>query len=133
MSSGGVAAAPTPEAKAAGFLYKGFGIGAAADVIREKLGNPRDKSDGQDLYVFGDDESVQFIYGADRTVTAIMITYAGKLNEAPTPKDVFGVDVAAGADGGISKMVRYPKAGYWISYNKIVGDNSIISIAMQKL
>ena len=32
-------------------------------------------------------------------------------------KDVFGEDVPAKADGGVSKMVRYPKAGYWISYN----------------
>ncbi len=123
----------TPEPKSIGFRYRGFGIGDPAEEIRKKLGEPRDKSDRQDLYVFGDDESVQFIYGLDAKVTAIMITFTGKLNSAPTPKDVFGEDVPKKPDGGIFKMVRYPKEGYWISYNKIVGDDSIISIAMQKL
>ncbi len=127
------AAAPAPAVKAAGYLYKGIGIGMLADDVREKLGDPKDKSDPQDLFVFGNDESAQFIYGPDKKVTAIMITFSGKLSEAPTPRDVLGEDVAPNANGGISKLVRFPKAGYWISYNKIVGDDSIISIAVQKL
>ncbi|HMQ05146.1 MAG TPA: hypothetical protein PKD26_14595 [Pyrinomonadaceae bacterium] len=129
----GIVASPTPDEKAVGFKYRGFGIGDLAEEIRKKLGDPKDKSDRQDLYLFGDNESVQFIYGAESRVTAVMITFTGKLSSAPTPKDVFGVEVAPKPDGGIFKMVRYPKEGYWISYNKIVGDDSIISIAMQKL
>ncbi len=125
------AAQPTPVEKA--FLYKGIAIGTLTDDVRSKLGDPKDKTDAQDLYIFNDDESAQFLYGPDHKVTAIMITFSGKLSEAPKPKDVFGEDVPAKADGGVFKMVRYPKLGYWISYNKIVGDNSIISIAMQKL
>lgn len=83
--------------------------------------------------MFGDNESAQFIYGADKKVTAIMITYSGKMTGALTSKDVFGEDVPAKSDGGVFKMVRYPKSGYWISYNKIVGDDSIVSIAVQKM
>jgi hypothetical protein len=124
---------PQTEPKAAGFLYKGIGIGAAADDVRAKLGEPKDKTDPQDLFVFSDSESAQFIYGPDKKVSAIMITFTGKLEGAPTTKDVFGEDVAARPDGGISKMVRYEKAGFWIAYNKIVGDESMISIAMQKI
>jgi hypothetical protein len=125
--------APTPPAKSVGFLYKGIMIGMAADDVRKKLGEPKDRSDPQDLFVFSDEESAQFLYGPDKTVTAIMVTFSGKMTGAPTPKDVFGEDVPAKSDGGIFKMVRYPKAGYWISYNKIIGDGSIVSIAMQKL
>lgn len=125
--------APTPDVKTAGFLYKGIGIGMLADDVRKKLGEPRDKSDPQDLFVFSDEESAQFLYDSGKKVTAIMITYSGKMTGAPTPKDVFGEDVPAKSGGGVSRMVRYPKAGYWISYNKIVGDETIVSIAMQKM
>ena len=121
---------PEPPAK---YMYKGITIGATTDEVRKKLGDPKDKSDPQDLYVFSDDEAAQFLYGPDKKVTAIMITYSGKLDGAPTAKDVFGEDVPPKPDGGIFKMVRYPKAGYWISYNKIVGDDSMVSIAMQKM
>ena len=124
-------ASSTPAASA-GYLYKGIGIGSPADDVRKKLGEPKEKTDPQDLFVFSDEESVQFLYGPDKKVTA-MITFSGKMTGAPTAKAVFGEDVAARPDGGLFKMVRYPKAGYWISYNKIVGDDSIISIAMQKL
>jgi hypothetical protein len=86
-----------------------------------------------DLYMFSDTESVQFYYDADKLVNAIMITYTGDLTKAPTAKDIFGEDVEARPDGGISKMVRYPKAGYWISYNRTAGDDAIVSIAMQKI
>ncbi|MBK9152717.1 MAG: hypothetical protein IPM25_00535 [Chloracidobacterium sp.] len=115
------------------FVYRAVPIGTTAEEVRKKLGDPKDKSDAQDLYIFSDDESAQFIYDGDKKVRAIMITFTGKLGEAPTPKQVFGVDAEAKPDGGIFKMVRYTKAGFWISYNKIVGDDSIISIAMQKI
>lgn len=113
--------------------YKGLGIGATTVSVREKLGEPKDKSDAMDLYVFSDSESAQFYYGPAKTVTAIMITYSGDLKKAPTAKDVFGEDVAPKPDGGIFKMVRYPKAGYWVSYNRTAGDDAIVSIAMQKI
>jgi hypothetical protein len=125
-------AAPTPAASPA-FSYKGVSLGMAADDVRAKLGDPKEKSDAQDLYVFSDEESAQVLYDAGHKVNAIMITFSGKLTGAPTPKDVFGEDIEPRPDGGISKMVRYPKAGYWIAYNKIVGDDSMISIAMQKI
>jgi hypothetical protein len=125
--------AAAPESRVAGYLYKGIGIGMTSDDVRKKLGDPKEKSDPQDLFVFNDEESAQFLYGPDKKITAIMLTFSGKMTGAPTAKDVFGEDVQAKPDGGISKMVRYEKAGYWVSYNKIVGDESIVSIAMQKM
>ncbi len=133
QTPGAAKVALEPAARSVGYLYKGLGIGMTADEVRKTLGEPKDKTDPQDLFVFSDEESAQFIYGPDKTVTAIMITFSGKLTGAPTAKDVLGEAVPAKPDGGISKMVRYQKAGYWISYNKIVGDESMVSIAMQKM
>jgi hypothetical protein len=124
--------APTPES-AAFKDYKGVSIGMAAQAVRKALGDPKEKSDPVDLYIFSNEESAQFFYGDDKTVNAIMITYTGDLKKAPTPMTIFGVEAAPAADGGIFKMIRYPKAGFWISYNRTAGDDAVISIAVQKL
>ena len=113
--------------------YRGIAIGTSTNDVRTKLGSPKDKSDAQDFYSFSDDESAQFYYSDGHLVTAIMITYIGNLKAAPTPKQVFGEDVPPKADGGVSRMVRYPKAGYWISYNRGSGDDAMITIAIQKI
>ncbi len=113
--------------------YRGLSIGLTADAVRTKLGNPKDKSDAMDLYMFGDTESAQFYYDASKSVTAIMITYSGDLKNAPTPRDVLGEDVEPKPDGGIFKMVRFPKAGFWISYNRTAAPDAIVNIAFQKM
>ncbi len=123
---------PTPE-KVVFSAYKAVSIGMKADDVRTKLGAPKDKSDAMDLYVFSDSESAQFYYDAAGSVTAIMITYSGDLKLAPTPKDIFGEDAPVKEDGGIFKMVRYPKAGFWISYNRSGGADGVVSVAMQKI
>jgi len=115
------------------YEYKGIWIGMTADAVRAKLGNPKDKSDTQDLYVFSESEAVQFYYNADHQVNAMMITFSGDLKTAPSPKEVFGQDVAPKADGAIFKMERYPKEGYWMSYNRSGGTDAVISIAIQKI
>lgn len=131
----GWVSAQTPPATPAPnkYLYKGIFIGNKADEVRGKLGEPKDKSAAQDLYVFSDEESAQFMYDANGVVTAIMLNFSTKMSKAPTPKEVLGEEVPANADGGIFKMVRYPKAGYWISYNRVPGDDGLIIVAMQKI
>ena len=124
---GSAVAAQTPKK----FEYKGVSIGMAADAVRTKLGNPKDKSDSQDMYAFSDNETVQFYYDASHQVQAMMIFYSGDLKRALTAKDVFGEDVAANPDGGISKKEEYKKEGFWISYNRM-GSDSIV-IAVQKM
>lgn len=125
--------APSPTVKKSFSEYRGVVIGSTADDLRKRLGPPKEKSDAQDFYSFSDNEIAQFYYDSGHLVTAIMITYMGNLNSAPSPKDVFGEDVPANPDGGISKMVRYPKAGYWISYNRGSGSDALLSIAIQKM
>ncbi len=125
---------PTPIRENKGMTeYRGVVIGTAADDVRNKLGNPKDKSDAMDLYTFSDSETAQFYYGPAKSVTAIMITFSGELKDAPSPMTVLGEDVEAKPDGSIFKMVRFPKAGYWISYNRTPPPDAIVNIALQKM
>jgi len=124
--------AAKPEGKPANPTFKGISIGMLADEVRKKLGEPKEKSDAQDFYVFSDDETGQIVYDAQHAVSAISFDYTGK-STAPVPKDVLGVDIAPKADGAIYDLIRYPKAGYWISYNKTGGSDPMISITMQRI
>ena len=124
---------PTPADKPAYTAYKGVEIGTAAADVRKKLGTPKDAADRHEDFVFSETESAQVYYDADNKVMAIAITYIGKLEKAPTAKAVFGEDVEAKPDGGVFKMERYPKAGFWISYTRTGGDDPLIMIAIQKM
>lgn len=124
---------PTPPSHKPMSAYRGVSLGMKADEVRAKLGQPKDKSDEMDMYIFAETESAQFYYDAAHLVTAVMITYTGDLKNAPTPKEVFGEDAVAKPDGSIFKMVRYPKAGYWLSYNRSGGTDQVISVAFQKI
>lgn len=113
--------------------YKGITLGLTADAVRAKLGEPKEKSDAQDLYIFSSSEAAQFFYDGAKNVNAMMINYTGDLKDAPTAKDIFGVDVPPREDGMIFKMERYPKLGYWISYTRMSGADAMVTIAIQKL
>ena len=115
-----------------GFQFRGVKIGMATDEARKKLGAPREKSAEQDFYVFNDNEAVQ-IYYEKVTVSAIAIDYMNGANGIPTPKAVLGAEAEAKADGSIHKVVRYPKAGYWVSYSRTAGNEPTITITMQKI
>ena len=120
----------TPEGN--GFQFRGVKIGMATDDARKKLGSPRDKSPEQDFYLFNENEAVQ-IYYEKGAVSAIAIDYMTGANGVPSPKDVLGAEAEAKADGSIHKVVRYPKAGYWVSYSRTAGNEPTITITMQKI
>ncbi|MGQ0761940.1 MAG: hypothetical protein ACT4OT_07990 [Acidobacteriota bacterium] len=115
-----------------GFQFRGVKIGMATDDARKKLGSPRDKSPEQDFYLFNDNEAVQ-IYYEKGAVSAIAIDYMSGSNGVPTPKAVLGTEAEVKADGSIHKVVRYPKAGYWVSYSRTAGAEPTITITMQKI
>ena len=115
-----------------GFQFRGVKIGMATDDARKKLGSPREKSPEQDFYLFNDNEAVQ-IYYEKGAVSAIAIDYMTGSNGIPTPKAVLGAEAEAKADGSIHKVVRYPKAGYWVSYSRTAGNEPTITITMQKI
>lgn len=113
--------------------FKGVSIGMTADECRHKLGDPRDKGTEQDFYVFDEKQAVQVFYDKTGKVTAISIDFMGAGSDAPPPKTVFGSDIEAKPDGSMYKLVRYPKAGYWVSYNRTAGDAGLITVTMQKI
>ncbi|HLL16885.1 MAG TPA: hypothetical protein VK388_17630 [Pyrinomonadaceae bacterium] len=113
--------------------YKGVRIGMAADEARKKLGAPTDKGDAQDFYVVSNKESVQVMYDSAKKVAAIALIYMNAGDKALTPKVVIGEEVEARPDGSVYKLVRYPKAGYWVSYSRTAGDSPIVSVTMQKM
>ena len=113
--------------------YRGIQIGMTTDETRKKLGNPKDKGDEQDFYVFGEKETAQIVYDKAHKVSVLSVDFQNGATGVPTPKIVFGDDVAAKADGSIYKLIRYKKAGYWVSYNRTAGDSPMISITIQRI
>jgi len=111
--------------------YKGVMIGMPMADARTKLGTARDKSDSEDYYVYSDNENCQVLYGNDKTVRVISITYLGK--NAPTAKDIFGVDAEAKPDGGINKRIEYPKSGFWVSYLRTKGSDPMVVVTVQRM
>ena len=115
--------------------YRGVKIGWLADEVRKKLGNPANKGDEQDFYVFAESkETAQVLYDKSTgKVTAISIDFINGAREVITPQQVFGADFDAKPDGSKYKLVRYPKAGYWVSYSRTAGDTPIITVTIQQI
>ena len=111
--------------------YKGVQIGMSVEEARKKLGDPKDKGDTQDFYMFSEKETAQVFYDKGK-VMAVSVNYLGDKN-APVPKGVFGTDVEAKPDGGIYKLIRYPGAGYFVSYNRTSGDDPLVTVTMQRI
>ncbi|HEX8499087.1 MAG TPA: hypothetical protein VF659_00755 [Pyrinomonadaceae bacterium] len=112
--------------------YKGVRIGMTAEEARKLLGSPTDKGDTQDVYSFNDNESCQVYYDETKKVSAVSVTFlSGK--SAPTAKAVLGDEPEARQDGSVYKLIRFPKAGYWVSYTRTSGDAPMTVIAIQRL
>jgi len=114
--------------------FKGVRIGMPTEEARKKLGSPKDKSDDQDFYLFNDNQAVQVYYDkATKKVTAISIDFMNGANQIPTAREIIGSEIEPKSDGSGYKMVRYPKAGYWVSYSRTGGKEPTITITMQKI
>ena len=113
--------------------FKGVSIGMPADEARKRLGSPRDKSAEQDFYLFGDNQAVEIYYDKAGAVSAISIDFMSGANGIPSCKDVLGAEAEKKADGSVYKLIRYPKAGYWVSYSRTAGDAATVTITMQKM
>ena len=112
--------------------FKGVRIGMPTEDVRKKLGSPRDKGDEQDFYVFNDTQAVQIFYDKAKTVNAISIDFMSGASQIPDPKNVVG-ELEIKTDGSAYKLVRYPKAGYWVSYSRTAGKDPTTTITMQKI
>jgi len=125
---------PTSGEEAAGSFneYRGIQLGMLADEVRKKLGSPKDKGDEQDFYIFDETETAQIVYDKTHKVITISADFL-KSTGTLTAKQVLGAEVEAKADGSVYKMVRYPKAGYWLSYNRTGGAPPLTTITLQKI
>lgn len=126
-------AAPDDQEQPAFSEFKGVRIGMKTDEARKKLGSPTDKSAEQDFYVFNDTQAVQVFYDKAGAVTAISIDFMSGEKGIPSAKEILGSEADAKPDGGVYKMVRYPKAGYWVSYSRTAGNTPTTTITMQKI
>jgi outer membrane protein assembly factor BamE (lipoprotein component of BamABCDE complex) len=115
--------------------YKGVAIGMPAAEVREKLGAPKlDDADGF-FYVFSDTETAQVMFDAKKNVSGVSVVFAAEHAASPTFADVFGKaeEATTKPDGSIYKLVRYPDAGYWVSYSRMAGETAMVTITIQKL
>ena len=113
--------------------YRGVQIGSLADDVRKKLGNPTDKSPEQDFFVFGDKETAQILYDKTGKVVTISVDFMSGASGVITPKQLFNSDIEAKPDGSMYRMVRYPKAGCWLSYNRTAGAQPLVTVTLQKI
>lgn len=113
--------------------YRSVKIGMTSDEVRKKLSDPSDKSDEQDFFVFGENESAQVFYDKTHKVFAISVNFLNGAQNMPTPKVVLGSDLAAKPDGSMYRMVRYPKAGLWVSFSRTAGDSPLTTVTLQKI
>jgi hypothetical protein len=113
--------------------YRGVQLGMSADEVRKKLGDPKDKSEEQDFFVFNESETAQIVYDKEHKVITISADYMTSGATVPTAKQVFGSDVEAKTDGAVYKMIRFTKAGYWLSYNRTGGASPLTTVTLQKI
>lgn len=113
--------------------YKGVTLGMTTEEARKKLGTPSDKDDQQDFFVFNEKESAQVFYDKTHKVMALSVNYLGVDAGTPQPKAVLGTDIEAKPDGSMYQLIRYPKAGCWVSYSRTAGDSPLITVTIQKL
>ena len=84
--------------------------------------------------MFGEKETAQFQYDkATKKVVAISVDFVNGASTVLTPQQVFGADIEAKPDGSKYRLIRYPKAGYWLSYSRTAGDTPIVTVTIQKI
>jgi len=113
--------------------YRGVQLGMTAEEVRKKLGDPKDKGDEQDFFIFSDNETAQVVYDKERKVITISADFLTAGDTVPTARQVFGSEVEAKADGSVYKMMRFTKAGYWLSYNRTGGGSPLTTVTLQKI
>jgi hypothetical protein len=113
--------------------YRGINVGLSVDEVRQKLGKPEEKFDDMDLFVISDKERARVYYDKDKKARAISVTYIGTNSGTPTPVAVLGMEIETKQDGSMHHLIRYPEAGYWVSYSRTAGESPLVMVTMQKI
>lgn len=131
---GAAAQAPDKKNLPAWQNYRGVAIGMTADEVRAKLGAPRSEDAEGFFYVFSETENAQILMDANKKVRTISTVFSAEHQASPAFADVFGKteEMQAKPDGSLFKMVRYPDAGYWVSYSRMAGEKAMVIVMIQK-
>jgi hypothetical protein len=113
--------------------YRGVQLGMTAEEVRKKLGEPKDKGTEQDFFVFNETETAQIVYDKSQKVVTISADFMTQGPDVLTAKEVFGAEVDPKPDGSVYKLVRFPKAGYWVSFNRTSGASPMTTVTLQKI
>jgi hypothetical protein len=46
---------------------------------------------------------------------------------------VLGTEIETKEDGSMHQLIRYPEAGYWVSYNRTAGESPLVLVTMQRI
>jgi hypothetical protein len=113
--------------------YRGVQLGMSADEVRNKLGEPKEKGGDQDFYIFNETETAQIVYDKTQKVITISADFMTMGAGVLTSKEVFGAELEPKPDGSVYKMVRYTKAGFWLSFNRTSGTSPLTTVTLQKI
>lgn len=97
--------------------FRHAGIGTAADELKKAWGKPEIEDKDGFIFEFSDKEMAQVALDGEKKVDTIAFTFRDGTG-APKAEDVFGPGekIERKPDGSHFHMVRYPEAGYWVSY-----------------
>ena len=113
--------------------FRKASIGTSADDLKKAWGKPEVEDKDGFLYEFSDKEMAQVVIDAGKKVDTIAVTFKDG-EGAPKAEEIFGPSekIERKEDGGVFHMVRYPEAGYWVSYFS-QGDGKSVIITYKKI
>jgi hypothetical protein len=130
---GGPVPPPANEPSSSFNAYRGVQLGMTAEEVRKKLGEPKDKGTEQDFFIFNETETAQIVYDKSQKVVTISADFMTQGPDVLTAKQVIGAEVDPKPDGSVYKLVRFPKAGYWVSFNRTGGASPMTTVTLQKI
>jgi len=113
--------------------FRKAGIGTTAADLKQAWGKPEVEDKTGFISQFSGKEMAQVALDADQKVDTIAVTFQDGTG-APKPEEVFGPKekIERKEGGGLFHMVRYPEAGYWVSYFS-QGDGKAVIITYKKI
>lgn len=113
--------------------FRKASIGIDADELKKAWGKPEVEDATGLIFELSDKEMAQIAIDPDKKVNTIAVTFKDG-SGAPTAEEVFGPGekIERKENGTIFHMVRYPEAGYWVSYLS-QGEGKSVILTFRKL
>ena len=113
--------------------FRKASIGIMAEDLKKAWGKPAVEDNTGYIYEFSEKEMAQVSITEDKKVDAIAVTFRDGTG-APKAEEVFGPKekIERKENGSVFHMVRYPEAGYWVSYLS-QGPGKMVIVTYKKL